>query len=79
MKKLLLAMPLVFIACSFPETHQGESVDKLDGYIPDHVNRLEVEMMSDEIAKGLYKITIDDTVHILLYRGVESCTMIQIK
>ncbi len=79
MKRLLLAMPLVFMACSFPKTPQGESVDKLDGYIPDHVNRLKVEMMSDEIAKGLYKIIIDDTVHILLYRGVESVTMIQVK
>jgi hypothetical protein len=79
MKKLLLAMPLVFIACSFPETHQGESVDKLNGGTPDHLNRLKIEMLSEQVDQGLYKITIDDTVHILLYRGVESCTMIQIK
>ena len=79
MKKLLLALPLVFMACSFPQESPGNSVKKLDGHTPDHVNRLEIEKLSEEIYKGLYKITIDDTVHILIYRGVESVTMIQVK
>jgi hypothetical protein len=79
MKKLLLIVPLVFAACSFPQDVQGDSVKTLDGSTPDHINRLEIEKMSDEIYKGLYKITIDDTVHILIYRGVESVTMIQVK
>ena len=75
MKKLLLALPLVFMACE----SQGNSVNKLEGHTPDHINRLEIEKLSEEIHKGLYKITIDDTVNILIYRGVESCTMIQVK
>lgn len=79
MKKLLLALPLMFMACSFPQETQGKSVDKLEGGTPNHLKHLEIEMISEEIDHGLYKITIDDTVHVLLYRGVESCTMTQLK
>jgi hypothetical protein len=79
MKKLLLIVPLVFAACSFPEESPGSSVKKLDGHTPDHINRLEIEKLSEEVYKGLYQITIDDAVHILIYRGVESVTMIQLK
>jgi hypothetical protein len=32
-----------------------------------------------EVSHGLHLITINDTTTILIYRGVESCTMIQIK
>ena len=28
---------------------------------------------------GLYKVKVDDTTTVLIYRGVESCTMIQLK
>lgn len=48
-------------------------------YIPDHKENFTIETLSDEVDQGLHKITIDDTVHILIYRGVESVTMIQIK
>ena len=79
MKKFLLALPILLLSCSFPQEPQGKSVDKLDGYTPNHLKHLEIKMVSEEIEHGLYKITIDDTVHVLLYRGVESCTMIQVK
>jgi hypothetical protein len=32
-----------------------------------------------EIGHGLYKVKVDDTTTVLIYRGVESCTMIQLK
>jgi hypothetical protein len=44
------------------------------------VNNVEKsEKIMGEIGHGLYKVKLDDTTTILLYRGVESCTMIQLK
>jgi hypothetical protein len=42
-------------------------------------NEPKVEKIMDEIGHGLYKVKLDDTTTILLYRGVESCTMLQLK
>ena len=42
-------------------------------------NETKSEKIMDEIGHGLYKVKLDDTTTILLYRGVESCTMIQLK
>jgi len=36
-----------------------------------------IQKISDEVGHGLYEIKIDDSTTILLYRGVESCTMIK--
>ena len=35
--------------------------------------------LTDEVIHGLNKVVIDDSTTILIYRGVESCTMIQLK
>lgn len=37
------------------------------------------EHLMNSISHGLHKITLDDSTTILIYRGVESCTMIQLK
>jgi hypothetical protein len=37
------------------------------------------EFIMEEVSHGLHKIQINDSTTVLLYRGVESCTMIQIK
>jgi hypothetical protein len=37
------------------------------------------EFIMGEVSHGLHKIQINDSTTVLLYRGVESCTMIQIK
>jgi hypothetical protein len=37
------------------------------------------EHLSEEIDHGLHKITLETGEKILIYRGVESCTMIQLK
>ena len=68
----------MFTGCDFPEKPQGKSVDKLNVITPDHVKRLEIEKLSEPLEFGLYKMTIDDTVHILIYRGSESVSLIQI-
>jgi hypothetical protein len=40
---------------------------------------LKDEHLLNEVTHGLHKIQVDDSTTILLYRGVESCTMIQLK
>jgi len=42
-------------------------------------NEPKVGKIMGEIGHGLYKVKLDDTTTVLIYRGVESCTMIQLK
>jgi hypothetical protein len=42
-------------------------------------NKLKSEKIMSEVGHGLYKVKVDDSTTVLLYRGVESCTMIQLK
>lgn len=42
-------------------------------------NPIKIELLTDQVSQGLYKITLNDSTTILIYRGVESCTMIQLK
>jgi hypothetical protein len=64
----------VIISCTAPNA-PGNAPKT---YIPKHKENFTIETLSDEVDQGLHKITIDDTVHILIYRGVESVTMIKI-
>ena len=38
-----------------------------------------VEYLMEEVNFGLSKVKINDSTDVLIYRGTESCTMIQIK
>lgn len=40
---------------------------------------VKIEKITNEVGHGLNKIKIDDSTTVLIYRGVESCTMIQLK
>jgi hypothetical protein len=40
---------------------------------------LKDEHLMDEVSHGLHQIQINDSTTVLIYRGVESCTMIQLK
>ena len=42
-------------------------------------NKLKSEKIMSEVGHGLYKVKVDDSTTVLIYRGVESCTMIQLK
>jgi hypothetical protein len=42
-------------------------------------NKLKSEKIMSEVGHGLYKVQLDSNTTILIYRGVESCTMIQLK
>ena len=46
---------------------------------PNKPNTVNIEKIANEVGHGLNKIQIDDSTTILIYRGVESCTMIQLK
>lgn len=42
-------------------------------------NEPKAEKIIGEVGHGLYKVQINDSTTVLIYRGVESCTMIQLK
>ena len=42
-------------------------------------NEPKAEKIIDEVGHGLYKVQLNDSTTVLIYRGVESCTMIQLK
>jgi hypothetical protein len=43
------------------------------------VNEPKVEKIIGPVSHGLFKVQLNDSTTILIYRGVESCTMIQLK
>jgi hypothetical protein len=42
-------------------------------------NKLKSEKIMSEVGHVLYKVKVNDSTTVLIYRGVESCTMIQLK
>jgi hypothetical protein len=42
-------------------------------------NEPKAEKIIGEVGHGLYKVQLNDSTTVLIYRGVESCTMIQLK
>ena len=52
-----------------------DSTDSTDSI----VNEPKVEKIIGPVSHGLYKVQLNDSTTILIYRGVESCTMIQLK
>lgn len=73
MKRLIMIATLGLAACNDAQDSKDPST-----YLPKHKVVREV-LSNGQVNQGLHKITIDDTVHILIYRGSESITMIQIK
>ena len=73
MKRLIILAALGLAAC-----HDAQHSKEPSTHIPKH--KVSIETLSNhQVNQGLHKITIDDTVHVLIYRGLESVTMIQIK
>lgn len=73
----ILVISLLFVyyytICSVIKSEKKES------YVPktNKETGVLIRKISDEIGHGLYEIKIDDSTTVLLYRGVESCTMIK--
>lgn len=64
MKIIIILLTLTIMSCCEPNTNGNEPKS---------------EKIMDEVGHGLYKVKLDDTTTILIYRGVESCAMIQLK
>lgn len=43
------------------------------------LNEIEITRLSSEVDHGLNLVKVNDTLNLLIYRGVESVSMIQIK
>lgn len=74
MKKILMAIAITSLIASCTTTPIQS--------IPAPVQtpqKVKVEWLSEEVDHGLSKVKIDDTTTVLIYRGVESCTMIRLK
>ena len=70
--KTILAILLTFIIMSCNVDTKVSNTDSI-------VNEPKVEKIIGEINHGLFKVQLNDSTTILIYRGVESCTMIQLK
>ena len=73
MKKLLILAAFAALASCNPE----QEVPQMETTVTK--TPLQVEALGDQIDHGFSRITLDDTTHVLIYRGVESVTMIQLK
>jgi hypothetical protein len=71
--KTIITILLTLTIMSCCELNTNTKVNNVES------NEPKSERIMGEIGHGLYKVKLDDTTTILLYRGVESCTMIQLK
>jgi len=71
MKIIIILLTFTIMSCCEPNTNT--KVNNVGS------NEPKSEKIMGEVGHGLYKVKLDDTTTILLYRGVESCTMIQLK
>jgi hypothetical protein len=72
MKKILLPIGFICTICltSCVEAPAHQEVNRTPLY--------DTHLM-DQVSPGLHLISINDSTQVLIYRGVESCTMIQLK
>ena len=72
---LLLVVGTIATIASFGITKAAQKKDKQI----DLNQNIQIQKIASEVNHGLHKVTINDTTVVLIYRGVESCTMIKIK
>lgn len=72
-KTLILALIAIVASCTKPTNKSVSEVQK------EPKSNIKIETITGEVDHGLTKVTLNDTTAILIYRGVESCTMIQLK
>lgn len=73
MKKLILLLVAITVT-SCKQSPYPPKAAKIVSTSPANV-----EYLMEEVGFGLNKVKINDSTTILIYRGTESCTMIQIK
>lgn len=74
MKRALLVLTLIIglVSCE-PKPNPVNTANMADAK-----EKIKIEQLMPEIGHGLYRVTINDSTTILIYRGVESCTMIKL-
>jgi hypothetical protein len=72
---ITILLTSIMMSCCEPNTNT--KVNNVESNVES--NEPKSEKIMGEVGHGLYKVKLDDTTTILLYRGVESCTMIQLK
>jgi hypothetical protein len=75
MKNTILAILLLGLA-SCNNAYQNQPPQKTYVISPTKVTD---EFLMEEVHHGLHMITVNDTTKVLIYRGVESVSMIQLK
>jgi hypothetical protein len=70
---LAILITVLMVSCNVDTTDFTRAATKEDS------NKLNSEKIMSEVGHGLYKVKVDDSTTVLIYRGVESCTMIQLK
>lgn len=81
MKRVAITALLFGVLSSCGSDNENKVVESIDSYKPVHVSKMKIEKLSAEVDYGLHKITLTsdkDTINVLIYRGVESVTMVQI-
>jgi membrane protein implicated in regulation of membrane protease activity len=78
--KIVLALAIILILSTYIYLIKTSlKSSKEESYQPKVEERTgaKIRKISGEVEHGLYEIKIDDSTTVLLYRGVESCTMIK--
>lgn len=73
-KSILFTLVLVTLFTSCVNKNQTSKKET-----PAEKSNILIQKITSEVDHGLNKVTINDTTVVLIYRGVESCTMIQLK
>lgn len=81
MKKLILVLLGITITSCKQKTKLEDLLPKIPPPVEKSMSNLSPkdEYLMREVSFGLHKIQINDSTTVLLYRGTESCTMIQLK
>jgi hypothetical protein len=78
MKKLiLLLLTFTIMSCDFLKPDPTKRPPVAEKVISD--SPANVERLMEEVGFGLNKVKVNDSTTVLIYRGTESCTMIQLK
>jgi|688.fasta_scaffold949249_2 hypothetical protein len=81
MISLIVVVSILLTVVSFFEKKNNKlEVSHMQANAPQHVQTVEITKLSNDFSsRGLFKLTVDDTISILIYRGVESVSIIQLK
>jgi hypothetical protein len=77
MRKLISILPIVIVSVIMILLSACGSFNPPTEDNP--TSEIKLEKVMSEINHGLYKFQLNDSTTILIYRGVESCTMLQLK